>query len=524
MVTNEPSSDQPLPSSSSNWDSERMNTLAGFEDETSAAPNEKTGVSSEQSLLPEEDPYSLQTEQSFQNHPFSKLGLVSLTVLTLVVIAGAFLSTNLMETSKPQPRKQQPDPTAKKDPQANLEPDRQGRVLTELALTTQGKELEALNEKSKQQPKPPQASKLSKPTKTLASRTPAKTYSPPPRPVAAYSPKIYAPVRPVAAYSPPRSSTYASIPKPAVQPKPITRRIPEVPATAAVATDPMKAWLAAAQLGSYGQLPSVEQTQAVAAKAPASVMPLSNTIISRPESRVEYVALSKASNESKHVSPQTSVANEELPPTNFESEEAPILQEQARQFITAGTKAKAILATPLVVDESEDKMIDERFTIILAEPLLAADGSVALPAKSQLVAELESFSEGGLVRLVAFAIITPGEEMEFALPEKAIQISGKQGKPLIAQRLFDKERRNGGQNIGRFALSSLKSAADLFDGSVEDVIESGAEKLLDDMEERNKRSIQTLGERSVVSFLPAGTVIEVFVTRSFWVSTYSQSK
>ncbi len=207
----------------------------------------------------------------------------------------------------------------------------------------------------------------------------------------------------------------------------------------------------------------------------------------------------------------------------MESEEAPILQEKPRQYVSAGTKAKAILATPLVVDESEDKIIDERFTIILAEPLLAADGSVALPAKSQLVAFLESFSFGGLVRLVAFAAITPGEEMEFALPKKAIQISGKQGKPLIAQRLVDKERRNGGRNIGRFALSSLKSAADLFDGSVEDVIELGAETLLDDLEERNKRSLQTLGERSVVSFLPAGTVIEVFVTRFFWVSTDSKS-
>lgn len=538
MLTNESNNDQESTSQSfeatsdsleknsqsPEWDSERMNTLAGFEDKNPVptTTTENSAIESEESLLTEPDPYSQQTEQSFQNHPLSKLVLVSLTVLAIMATTGAILSTNLMGTSKPQRQLQQPAPTPKQEAQANLETERVGRVMTELALTSQGKELEALNEKSSQQPKPEQAAKPSskpeqaaKPTTTRTTLAPAKNYSAAPRP------------RPVAAYSPPRSSTYTSIPKPFEQPKPIAKPIVSVAATAA-ATDPMKVWLAAAQLGSYGQLPGGGQTESVVAKAQNelqnSVMSPSNTIVTSFNPGIEYAAFDRRSKGQGGEGVVMGKSNEEQALTKLESEEAPILQEQSRQLISAGTKAKAILATPLVVDESEDKMVDERFTIILTEPLLAADGSVALPAKSQLVAELESFSEGGLVHLVAVAAITPGDEMEFALQEKAIQISGKQGKPLIAQRLFDKERRNGGRNIGRFALSSLKSAADLFDGSVEDVIESGAETLLDDMEERNKRSIQTLGERSVVSFLPAGTVIEVFVTRFFWVSTDSKSR
>jgi hypothetical protein len=426
-----------------------------------------------------------------------------------------------MEKSKPQRQLQQPALTPKQEAQSDLETDNQGRVMTELALTSQRKELEALNEKSPQQPKPAeQAAKPSaKPTTTKTTRAPAKTYSPAPRPrpVAAYSPP-----RPVAAYSP---RTYTSIPKQIEQPKSIAKPIASVAATAA-ATDPMKAWLGAAQLGSYGQLPSVEQTEAVAGKAPNevqnSVMSPSNTIVTSSNQGIEYAAFDKASNESKHVFPQTSVAKEQQDPTNFESEEAPILQEQPRQSISAGTKAKAVLATPLVFDETQDN--SSRFTIVLAEPLLAADGSVALPAKSQLVTKLRSLSEGSLVRLIAFAAITPGEEMEIALQELAIQISGKQGKPLIAQQVFDFERRNGGLNIGRLAVSTIKEAAELFDGSVEDVIQSGAETLLDNFEERNRRSIQTLGERSLVRFLPAGTLVEVLVTQSFWLTTYYSPK
>lgn len=509
-------------SQTSQWDSERMNTLAGFEEHNpvSTTTTENSAVESEESLLPESDPYSLQTEQSFQNHPLSKLVLVAVTVLVGVATTGVFLSTNLTGTSKPQPQKQQPAP-AQKQEASDAKTDNQGRVMTELALTSQHKQLEELNEKSPQQPKPEQGDapsskpeQAAKPITTKTALAPAKNYSPAPRP------------RPVAAYSPPRSSTYTSIPKPIEQPKPVAKPIAQVPATT-VATDPMEAWLAAAQLGSYGQLPGGGQTKSVTAKAPnelqTSVTSPSNTIVTSHNPEIEYVAFDRRSRGQGEQEVTSAEVNEEQALTNLESEESPILQEQPRQSISAGTQAKAILATPLVVDESEGKMIDERFTIILAEPLLAADGSVALPAKSQLVAFLESFSESGLVRLVAVAITTPGEEMEFALPKKAIQISGKQGKPLIAQRLVDKERRNGGRNIGRFALSSLKSAADLFDGSVEDVIELGAETLLDDVEERNKRSIQTLGERSVVSFLPAGTVIEVFVTQSFWVPTHSKS-
>jgi hypothetical protein len=290
----------------------------------------------------------------------------------------------------------------------------------------------------------------------------------------------------------------------------------------------MEAWLAAAQLGSYGQLPGVEQTQAVAAKAPnelqSSVMSPSNTIVTSSNPGIEYAAFGRRSKGQGREGVDLGKSHEEQVLTKLESEEAPILQEKPRQSITAGTKAKAILATPLVVDESEDKIIDERFTIILAEPLLAADGSVALPAKSQLITKLRSLSEGGLVRLIAFAAITPGEEMEIALQELAIQISGKQGKPLIAQQLLDKERRNGGLNIGRLAVSTIKEAAELFDGSVEDVIQEGAETLLDNFEERNRRSIQTLGERSLVRFLPAGTLVEVFVTRSFWLTTYNHPR
>lgn len=225
MLTNEfnesKESDRQPDSGKTDWDQERMDTLAGFENKTQVtAVTEETADDSE-SLLPEEDPYSLRTEQSFQNHPFSKLGLVSLSTLALVAAAGAFLSTNLMQTSDQKPREQQGDPTAKEEKQADSEAtEKQGQVLTDLALTTQGKDLEALNEEDKQQPKTKQAAKPSKPTTPKTSTAPVRTtYAPPARPRTVAT---YLPSRPVTAYPPPR--VYAppqSIPKPVVQSSPV---------------------------------------------------------------------------------------------------------------------------------------------------------------------------------------------------------------------------------------------------------------------------------------------------------------
>lgn len=503
------SDSQPDTSGKTDWEQERMDTLAGFENKTPATPTQEAAANSE-SLLPEEDPHSLRTEQSFQNHPFSKLGLVSISTLILLATTGAFLSANLMQSSEQKPREQQVDPTAKKEEQPETDAtDNQGRVLTDLALTTQGKDLEALNEGDKQQPKPEQSAKVSKSTTTKVSTEPVRTtYAPAarPRPVPTYSP-----TRPVTAYVPPRA--YAPpqiIPKPVAQPSPeIQRR--SVEPLPAEEVNPMERWIAAAQLGSYGQVSAVKEPEAE---------------IASNQTAVEYATLTVPT-KSKQQAPQTLEVN-------FD-EETPILHEQPRQLLMPGTGAKAVLATPFAWDGSEDKFSD-RLSVVLAEPLLAADNSVALPAKTQLLVELRSLSESGLVRLVAVAAVVQQDDQQYeiALPENSISIRGTEGKPLVAQKLSNKKREIGKRNATRFALGAIGRAAGLINRSRSEsvvsndgefsrstqnddpdllagVLEGGTDAILDDIDKRNEEAIAAIEQRPDVLFLKAGTKVEVFV-------------
>jgi hypothetical protein len=496
-----------------------MNTLAGFEDNTAAARTTEETADDSESLLPEEDPYSLRTEQTFQNHPFSKLGLVSLSTLALVAAAGVFLSANVMQSQGQKPREQQGNPIAKENQDDAEATDSQGRVLTDLALTTQGKELEALNEKDKQQPIPEQAAKPAKPTAPKTSRASARTYTPAPRPrsVAAYSPPrpvtAYSPPRPVTAYSPPRS-----MPKPAVQPSPVVQRRSEEPPAPAQEINPLERWIAAAQLGSHGQFSAIEETETTEADT-ASTQPA-----------VQYAALSVPAKSKQQAAPQTSEVD-------FD-EETPILQEQPRQLLMPGTGAKAVLATPFVWDGSEDTQSD-LLSVVLAEPLLAADGTVALPAKTQLLVEARSLSESGLVRLAAISAIVQqdGQQYEVALPENVIGIRGSEGKPLIAQKLNDKGREVRRRDATRFALGaigratglinrprseSVVSNSDGFSRSTQNdepdllagILEGGADAILDDLDERNEEAISAIEQRPDILFLKAGTKVEAFVNQS----------
>ncbi len=325
------SASQPDTTGETDWEQGRIDTLAGFENNTPAIPTTEKTVTDSESLLPEaEDPYSLRTEQSFHNHPFSKLGLVSISTLLLAATAGVFLSANLMQTSEQKPRERQGSPTAKVDQTETDATDNQGRVLTDLALTTQGKDLEALNEPDKQHSTPEQASKPDKPTTPKTSRTSARTYAPSeprPRPVAAYSS-----ARPVTAYSPPRTYTPPrAIPKPAVQPSPVVQRLSVEPSAPAQARNPMERWIAAAQLGSHGHFSAVEET--------TSDETTSQADIATTQTAVEYAAMSVPAKSKQQAQPQTSAVN-------FD-EETPILQEHRVNFSCRVLGLKRFLLLPL---------------------------------------------------------------------------------------------------------------------------------------------------------------------------------
>lgn len=164
--------------------------------------------------------------------------------------------------------------------------------------------------------------------------------------------------------------------------------------------------------------------------------------------------------------------------------------------------------------EGNKQAASDYFTIVLSEPLLAADESVVLPAQTQLITQLLELSEAGIVRLVAVTALfeQDGELIKIPLPQSAVQVRGTKGKPLIAKQLHQQGSRNERLTTGRSALSTI--ARGLLNNSLSDVVENEAETLLDDLEERDSFSNQSSRDHQNIFFLSAGTQVEVFINQS----------
>lgn len=330
-------------------------------------------------------------------------------------------------------------------------------------------------------------------------------------------PQVQQPVRRIAVSTPPQP-IYPStkIPK-SVAPKPtkIAQSNEYRPQTASVKSnksipvptvkvDPLERWQQLAQLGSHGGISAEVPQESVVAEN------FSETSDNSSYQPAVYQVSSKTAQPEKSLTQQA-----QQPPAIEPELEAPILQGQPQnqRLIQGGTQAKAVLVTPLTW-EGNKQAASDYFTIVLSEPLLAADESVVLPAQTQLITQLLDLSEAGIVRLVAVTALfeQDGELLEIPLPQNAVQVRGTKGKPLIAKQLHQQKSRNERLTTGRSALSTI--ARGLLNNSLSDVVENEAETLLDDLEERDSFSNQSSRDHQNIFFLSAGTQVEVFINQS----------
>jgi Bacterial conjugation TrbI-like protein len=184
----------------------------------------------------------------------------------------------------------------------------------------------------------------------------------------------------------------------------------------------------------------------------------------------------------------------------------------------------------------------QRFGVQLAEPLLAADGSVAFPAGTQLIAKMNAIAESGMVQLAIVAVIAPtaqGNKL-INVPAGAILIAGKDGKPLMAKNYKPNRHRiarmdaqialmgalgqvgtllNRPQNESTTTSPYLSSTSitngrsDILGG----LLQGGFNTLLGQAQQRQQQEIQTLLQRPHIWFVPAGQAVQVFVNSSFQV-------
>ncbi len=509
----------------------RLATLVGFEEENISVEPNSTSVAEPEptsSQLPpdpvieDNSEFSPVSQHNTPRFAWSKPGNKAFFVLSVASVAA--LSAYLLFSSLTKtPLRQAPQPSTKLEefPPPEEKPEAEtGKYKTETALGDQAVAINKLNEKNRSQSSQSPKAALTRSIRRspeVAPRQISRTREVTPRQVISR-----APLRsPIPREVTPREVTPREVASPVSIPKATPIRTEQV-------KDPMQAWLAASQLGSYGYSPTKES------KTNDENEELL-TVNSESLPQVTNQPVTKNADVTDSQSQETRQVNV----LRYQAEEYPILQETPRQFITAGVKAKATLATPLAWDETVKSASSDRFIVVLAEPLVAANGEVALPVKTQLVTQMRSLSDSGMVSLAVVAALVEqdGEFVEIPLPNDTIQIRGVEGKPLIAKTLRNKRSQIFGRDASQFIIGAIQKGAEIFNrprsqstfgsggifsSSTENsdpnllagILEGGSETLLDNLEQRNERALEKIENRPDIRFLAAGSEVEVFVNES----------
>jgi hypothetical protein len=358
------------------------------------------------------------------------------------------------------------------------------------------------------------------------------------------------------------------------------RRVEPVTQTGSVATlepiDPFEHWQQLAQLGSYGSISASSaddtlETESVAegsepfdkGAVPAAYFSPTSAILhgrgyaiaptyqpasfqeeaqseqlpdnSDQDGPVKPAILEKAEQDDLDPSDKT-----EEPPVLAEAE-ARILDEQSLEgssqvrSLIAGGHSSGELVTPVVLD---NEGVEDRFLVVLAEPLMDNTASIAIPEGSVLVVQVDRTSEDGLVQLSATQAIweEQGLQRELVLPSRTILIRGQGGDPLIAEGYGDSGGGIAAMDMGQFAIGAIRRIGELYtrsdsrvqtgDGAtvitesnpapniLAGALEGGSEAILDSISERNQRAIEKLEQRPQIPYIPANTQVQAFINQS----------
>ncbi|NJR76120.1 MAG: hypothetical protein HC773_26110, partial [Scytonema sp. CRU_2_7] len=226
--------------------------------------------------------------------------------------------------------------------------------------------------------------------------------------------------------------------------------------------------------------------------------------------------------------------------------------------IAVGTSAKAVLATAVFAEASKtgtnntnssnNNKNDNTFVVRLREPLKSIDGAIALPANTELLAQIQQLSEGGMIQLKVVSVISQnkGKLTEISLPESAIKVRAPNGRPLLAKKYPDKSGKISGMDTFIFALGGAGKIGEVLNrpetrlrpvnctytndkgeqvssSSVcsyisetkqqrnipAGLLEGGMSALVPQLNQRNQQAINEMIQKSNVWYLPVGTEVEV---------------
>lgn len=523
----------------------RMAKLVGL-DESSPADIENTLTADVNSQPQTDEATSSFTQQPLSANPFAKAGLVGAGTLAIVMFTGGFLS-QVMSNDNPQLTqntiRSQTLPQAQPLPHLQQLQEEVEGLKTKLALSQQINTVKAAQQKLRMvkprqstprvKPKPtPQTKPPTIPRNLSMSRISRKPQPPQIRIVEV--PKIVK-VERIVNVPQPRSQPPTVSPPVAQKPKPLPV-LPQIvpppePTTQPLVEiapppqpNPMEEWARLAKLGSYGQV-SLNKNQTVSNRTSSQRFQVARKveekeINNKPEREIQ----ARTARQSVRRNPKT---------------------------IPVGNSAKAVLAT-LVYGETtssgrrgresrgnrEDNENNNVYVVRLRQPLKAADGTVGLPVGSQILTKINSISESGLIQLEIVKIIMRenGKLAEKSVPQDALMIRGKKGKPLIAKQYPNKGSSIARRDAALFALGGLGKAAELINRTESEVVtgdngtvavtnvnrdpsmaagilEGGMKAVVPQISRRNQRAISQMSRKTNIWFLPQGKEVEIFVNQ-----------
>ncbi|MEA5514814.1 TrbI/VirB10 family protein [Nodularia sp. UHCC 0506] len=479
---------------SSDWES-RMAKLVGFEEESLKVNVDELDTDLA-SLQPEVfQPQDIATEQSLSSNPFAKLALVGSATLVIVVVAGAFLS-QIMNTGNQQSNNRlsttAPLPVINESPQQNLA--QEVEILkTKLALAEQAQTVTAAQQNLRNRV----ASRVETPQVRERTPIPVQTASTP-------QPSIVTVERIV--------ERPAFLPQ-SLPPAPVAVATPETPPSP---PDPLKEWIRLAKLGSYGQVNTTGQSRV-------------DTALSVPKTNLNL---------------ETQVTNSNPEPTPPQPDTLVSQgQSQSSKSVKVGSSVKAVLATAVFGETTQSRNNESNeegnvFVLRLTQPLKSIDGAIALPVNTELLAEISSISEKGLLQLNVIKVISEdnGELIERSIPNNTMMVRAPQGKPLIASQYPNQGSSIAGMDLGLFVLGGIGKGAELFnriesqvtvgDGSTvvtnnnnrrnipAGILEGGLNSVVPQISQRNQQAIARMMQQTNVWFIPAGKEVEIYVNRT----------
>ncbi|MFN6499020.1 MAG: TrbI/VirB10 family protein [Nostoc sp. DedQUE01] len=470
---------------------------------------------------PEPETLLVTTKHTLVTSPWSRLAII--TIPFGVGFLAIFWMLNGVFNPAPAPKialKTQSTPTTE---QAQQSDDGDGDARAKLALSDQASELNKINLNKKEQPAQEKVSQThpvvpSKPPSPLEPRPVQQQPRPAPQPIRTYTPL------------PTRTS---------FSPRPY------ISASARTLTplDPFEQLNKLRSIGSYGKIAYTETSiNNQSSLDPAQTQAVQNQSDEQADTNNFDQTTSLHSSDSlEKIRPRWQVETQ-AKSDKYLGQESQIIQGKQTRYLTVGTFASGVLATPLVqatVNNSGQTSTpnSNRSVARLKEDLRDNYGQVALPAGTLLAVELASVDGGSVAIAHVRSIIK--DNTEYPIGVGAISVTGEGGRPLIARRLQDRGGEIARNDLFGGAVSALGKVGEMMnqpdsEEEIEDeftgrikrrssgnrrnitgaLLEGFFGQVSQNLSQRNQRATQEILSRPNAWFIPQGTKVSITVNRS----------